>query len=194
MSALLQEGNGVLAGLQTLPKTSSSLCERKMPRSALQVSASTARVGAGAGSSHRPADTHTPAVPTLPLLWSNHLWYDAPGAAFDLLMGRSGYRTGVDEASAVMFWHNEVARSGAIVDAAVLHHRFTLKMCDEALGRAIVPPPDEGQPPKRVWLTGASADDKGKGRAEPMDEDEDEDEERASTSSEGGGDGWGGLS
>jgi hypothetical protein len=169
---------------------------------------------AAAGPSRLSADGAAPVADLAdgPPQWYHHPNYDAPGPAYELLVGGTAYFAGLDSAGAAMFWRSEVARTGAAAEAANRHHRFTLRMCNEALARCILPPPDERSSSKRVRLTQPSAADKGKGRADAMEEDEvvgkgkgraepmDEDEEAPASSSSSDEDAeyaeeehWGGI-
>ena len=163
--------------------------------------------------SHLPVEDAAPAADlgNGPPLWYNHPGYDAPGPAFDLLVGGTGYFAGLDSTGAAMFWRSKVAHTGAAAKVANKLHRFTLRMCNESLAHCILPPPDEHLSSKHIRLTQPSAADKGKGRADAVEEDEvvgkgkgratpmDKDEKPPASSSDGEesedteGEGWGGF-
>ena len=98
--------------------------------------------------------------------WDRHPVYDAPGPAWDLLMGGSDSASDANVAAACLYWRGEVARAGAAEEVAQKSHKFALRMCAAAFTRALARKPDDSHPAKRVRTT------KGKEKADAMDEDE----------------------
>jgi hypothetical protein len=124
------------------------------------------------------------AAKTFELSWDPH--YNAPGPAYDLLVGGTGYFAGLDLASAALFWCSETTRTEGHYLAAKRHLIFTRSMLSDALTRCIAPSTNPSQT-RRVQFVGPSTSGagmaktelegesgKGKGRANPMDKDEPE--------------------
>lgn len=136
--------------------------------------------------------------------------FDAPGPAYDLLVGEVNTNSpGLESSSAALFWRGEVSRAEGLAAASHQHLHFTRRMYAEALSRCAIDPPAESSRPQRVRFTGpeeevgaprgkgkrraepedeAAAQDMGKDRAEPMDEDEPSPDARG-----GDGEAWSGF-
>lgn len=104
--------------------------------------------------------------------WNKHSIFDAPGPAFELLMGGSETGSDSDVAAACLFWRAEVARTGAAEEVARKAHEFALKMCTEAFTRALARKGDDTRPRKRSRTTKG----KSKARVDSQDDAMDEDE------------------
>ena len=89
--------------------------------------------------------------------------YDAPGPAYELLVGGTGSFDGLESAKAALFWRSELERTEAMIDSAFRQRKFKRKMLNEALVRCMGPPPDERSRAKRVKFTRCGSTDKGKG-------------------------------
>jgi hypothetical protein len=117
-------------------------------------------------------------------LWDPH--HDAPGPAYDLLVGGTGYFAGLDLASAALFWRSKTTHAKGHYLAAKCHLIFTRSMLSDALTCCIAPSTNPSQT-RCVQFAGPSMSGagtaktepegksgKGKGRADPMDKDEPE--------------------
>ena len=91
---------------------------------------------------------------------------DAPGPAYELLVGGTGYFAGLESAKAALFWRSELEDTEAMIDSAFRQRKFYWKMLNEALARCMVPPPDEHSRAKRVKFTRRDSTDKGSGDAD----------------------------
>jgi hypothetical protein len=92
--------------------------------------------------------------------------YDAPGPAYELLVGGTGSFAGLESSKAALFWRSELEQVEAMIEAGIRKRKFYQKMLNEALARCMVPPPDERSRAKRVKFTKQDSTDKGKGRAD----------------------------
>jgi hypothetical protein len=133
------------------------------------------------GSAARPSPS---AAKTFELSWDPH--HDAPGPTYDLLVGGTGYFTGLDSASAALYWRSETTRTKGHYLMAKRHLIFTRSMLSNVLTCCIAPSTNPSQT-RRVQFMGPSMSGvgmaktepegksgKGKSRAKPMDEDEPE--------------------
>ena len=104
--------------------------------------------------------------------WDRHPVFDAPGPAWNLLMGGSDSASDADVAAACLYWHGEVARAGAAEEVAQRLHKFALRMCTAAFTHALARRPDDSRPAKRARSAKGKEKAPDKAQADAMEEDE----------------------